>query len=168
MGSMDNTYIYKDKPVFGLDIGFSSIKVLQLQMQKNGKAKVLGYGACNYKPDAVKEGVITDPEALAKSVKKLFEESLVGNISTRRVCIAVPAAKTFTRTMTLPNVKEEDFSDAVRLEAEQYIPAALDDLYIRTQFLPSYLAWRLLLSSPPLAQLPDFLFRLSAAMCLRF
>ena len=126
---MDNTYIYKDKPIFGLDIGFSSIKVLQLHTEKT-KAIIDGYGACNFDASAVSDGVILDPEALAKTVQKLFKENIVGHITTRRICIAVPAARTFTRSMTLPRVAESDFAEAVRLEAEQYIPVPLDQLYI--------------------------------------
>ncbi|PID32481.1 pilus assembly protein PilM [Candidatus Saccharibacteria bacterium] len=124
-----NTFFYRDRPVFGLDIGYNSLKVMQID--SNGKQqRVSGYGVGTFDHAAVKDGVVIDPESIAKSVKSLFDHNLVGEISTNRVVMSVPAAHTFTRPMTLPAMNQKDLCEAVRLEAEQYIPIPLDDLYI--------------------------------------
>jgi type IV pilus assembly protein PilM len=73
---------------------------------------------------------LTDQEGLAKVAKELFENHMIGDITTRRVVIAIPASKTFTRSMTLPKMKPKDLNAAVQLEAEQYIPMPIDDLYL--------------------------------------
>jgi type IV pilus assembly protein PilM len=126
---MNETYFYQDKPVFGLDIGFSSLKVMQISWQ--GKRQVVsGYGVCVFDPDAIEDGVIVDPEKIAKSAFELFNKQLIGDVTTRRVVVAVPAARTFTRTVTLPLLKEKDLDEAVRLETEQYVPVPLDELYV--------------------------------------
>lgn len=44
--------------------------------------------------------------------------------------MAIPASKTFTRSMTLPKLKPGDLAAAVQLEAEQYIPVPINDLYL--------------------------------------
>ncbi|HUP26306.1 MAG TPA: type IV pilus assembly protein PilM [Candidatus Limnocylindrales bacterium] len=124
-----SSYFYKDKPVFGMDIGFSSIKVMQID-QQNKHHKVTGYGVAGFDPGIVKEGIITDPEAIAKAAYDLFSKHLIGDITTRRVALAVPAARTFTRTVTLPKLGNKDLADAVRLETEQYVPVPLEDLYL--------------------------------------
>ncbi len=126
--SNTQTYFYKDKPLFGLDIGYSSAKVMQLIPSKTGHA-VTGYGVIDFEPSAIKDGAIIDPEALAKSLNELFNKRLVGSIDTRRVAIAVPAVRTFNRNMTLPRLDSKDLSEAVRLEAEQYIPVPIDELF---------------------------------------
>ncbi len=123
------SYFYKDKPVFGMDIGFSSIKVMQIE-QRGKHHKVTGYGVAGFDPIAIKDGVIVDPEAIAKVTHELFSKQLIGDITTRRVALAVPAARTFTRTVTLPKLSNKDMADAVRLETEQYVPVPLDDLYL--------------------------------------
>jgi type IV pilus assembly protein PilM len=132
MGSMTKTntsYFYHDKPVFGLDIGFSSLKVMQIDWV--GKKQIVtGYGVTSFEPGTIEEGVIADPEALAKVAYELFNKHLIGEITSRRVAIAIPASRTFNRTITLPKLKNKELADAVRLEAEQYIPVPIDDLYM--------------------------------------
>ena len=131
MGKMNNTnrYFYKDKPIFGLDIGFSSLKVIQLG-QHSHKLKVTGYGSIDFDPTAIVDGIIKEPDLVAKATQKLFSENIIGEINTRRVAMAIPASRTFTRTVRLPKLKTKDLAEAVRLEAEQYIPVPLDELYM--------------------------------------
>ncbi len=131
MGSMKNTntnFFYKDKPLFGLDIGYSSVKVMQIESVKQGHA-VLGYGVIDFDPSAIKDGVIVEPEVVARAIHNLFATGIVGTISTRRVACAIPAVRTFNRNMTLPKLETKDLAEAVRLEAEQYIPVPIDELY---------------------------------------
>jgi type IV pilus assembly protein PilM len=124
-----NTYFYKDKPAFGLDIGFNSLKVMQIVQDKK-QQNVTGYGVTNFDPQAIKDGVIVDVEAVAKAAKALFEHQLVGDITTRRVAIAVPASRTYNRIIKLPKLASKELAEAVRLEAEQYIPLPFDQLYL--------------------------------------
>lgn len=127
---MNNTYFYQDKPVFGLDIGHSTIKVMQIAPGDTKKRAVLGYGVTTFDPSCIVEGVIKDPETIAKAVNKMFDDNLVGDITTRRVNVAVPASRTFTRAITLPKLNKKDMTEAVRMEAEQYIPVPVDELYL--------------------------------------
>lgn len=126
---MSSTHFYKDKPLFGLDIGFNSVKIMQLS-NKGNKHTVTGYGVANFDHKAVNNGVIVDHQHVAKAILELFKGGLVGEITTRRVAFSVPAARTFSRILTLPKLAQKDMKDAVRLEAEQYIPVPLDDLYM--------------------------------------
>lgn len=131
MGSMDknNKYFYKDKPIFGMDIGFNSVKVMQLENSSNG-SRVLGYGIGFFDPKAIKDGVIVDYEMLADTIKKLFEKNIVGEITTKRVAISIPATYTYTHTLNLPPIKDVDLREAVELESEQYIPLPMENLYV--------------------------------------
>jgi type IV pilus assembly protein PilM len=129
---MNQSLLYKDKPLFGLDIGTSSIKVMQLgPSKKNQKSRtILGYGSIQYDKSAVVDGEIVEPELVAKAIKELFETSLIGDITTRRVAMSLPVARTYNRVLSLPVLKSSELGEAVRLEAEQYIPVPIDDLYI--------------------------------------
>ncbi|HSX45004.1 MAG TPA: type IV pilus assembly protein PilM [Candidatus Saccharimonadales bacterium] len=126
---MDNTYFFKDKPLFGLDIGFSSLKVMQLDTSSK-KTVIKGYGTTNFDPTAIVDGLIKEPDLLAQATYSLFEGNIVGQIDTRRVAIAIPASRTFTRTVHLPKLKTKDVGEAIQLEAEQYIPVPLEELYM--------------------------------------
>lgn len=120
---------YKDRPVFGLDLGSSSIKVMQIVNQPKYPV-IVGYGTNSYDSSATKDGVIEKPKLLAKATKELFEKNLIGDIDTKRVNLSVPVARTYSRVMTLPNMDKKDLDEAVRTEAEQYIPVAIQELYI--------------------------------------
>lgn len=129
MGGIKKSYFFKDKPIFGLDIGFSTVKVMQLEQQ--GKMhRVVGYGVGGFDSKAAKDSVIEDFESLATSISELFKKNIIGKITTDRVAIAIPSARTYTRTILLPLIKNNEVEQAVRLEAEQYIPVPIDDLYI--------------------------------------
>jgi len=126
---MNSRYLYKDKPLFGLDIGFSSMKVMQT-MPEGKNAIVAGYGVNRFDPKIIKDGVIIDIPEMAKSAHELFDKYIIGKISTKRVAMSIPAMRTFTRTIKLPKLTNKELEDAVRMEAEQYIPVPVDDLYM--------------------------------------
>lgn len=126
----NSSHFFKDKALFGLDIGTSSIKIMQLESKGNGKHRVRGYGIGGYNNKAIDNGVIVDFKLLAGSVKELFKSHIIGEINTRRVAVSIPANRTFTRAMTLPLIKDSELMQAVQLEAEQYIPMPIDELYI--------------------------------------
>jgi type IV pilus assembly protein PilM len=138
MGSMkqaDKTYtkktlFFEDKPLFGLDIGDGSLRVIQLDMSYK-KPRVKGYGSVQFDPAAVnKDGVVMKPEIIAKESVKLFQKQLVGDITTKRVAVALPASRTLSRVLHMPKIDKKDLDEAVRTEANQYIPASPDDLYM--------------------------------------
>lgn len=124
------TFFYRDKPVFGLDIGFNTIKVLQLD-SSGKKTSVAGYGVVKFDEKAIKDGIIVDFEALAQATMDLFSKNIIGSINTRRVAATIPAAKAYSRVITLSaELSRKDLAEAVQLEAAQYIPIPLDELYL--------------------------------------
>lgn len=126
---MNNRYFYRDKPIFGLDIGFNSIKVMQVDVA-NKQQLVRGYGVARFDSSAVHDGEIVKPETIAKAAFELFDKHLVGSINTRRVAVGIPAARTFNRNVILPKLRSQEINDALRTEAEQYIPLPVDELYM--------------------------------------
>ncbi|HVX24344.1 MAG TPA: type IV pilus assembly protein PilM [Candidatus Saccharimonadales bacterium] len=128
-------YFFHDKPLFGLDIGHGSLKVMQLAGggKVGGKLhppRVVGYGFATFDKAAQQNGVVVQPEIIAKAALDLFEHHLVGDITTRRVALAIPTYRTFTRSMQLPKLKPSKLAEAVQLEAEQYISLPLNELYL--------------------------------------
>lgn len=120
--------LYKEKPVFGFDIGRSSVKVMQID-QSGKMPVVIGYGSTSFNPDAVTNGRVVDPIEVAKQTYALFAKELVGVITTKRVAVSLPNEHSFSRIITLPKMEPKDVATAVKLEAEQSIPVPIDDLY---------------------------------------
>lgn len=120
---------YKDKPVFGFDIGRSSIKIMQID-QSAKTSRVIGYGTASFDSGAINEhGVVTDPEAIIKTAHDLMTKDMVGSITTNRVAISLPNANSFSRVLTLPKMDEKDLKAAVSSEVDQSIPLPSEDLY---------------------------------------
>lgn len=120
---------FKDKPLFGLDIGYGSLKVIQIDTSSK-KHTVTGYGAITFDPLAVKDGAIVDPEKIAKPAQELFSKHLIGDITTRRVVLSLPASRTFNRNVHFPKLTQKELADAVAVEIEQYVPVASSELYV--------------------------------------
>ena len=102
-----------------------------MQCDTHGKQpRVLGYGTAVFDPVAVDDGVIVKPEIIAEATKKMFETDFNGGLTTRRVALALPAYRSFSRSMQLPKLGGDELRQAVELEAEQYIPVPLKELYL--------------------------------------
>jgi type IV pilus assembly protein PilM len=129
VGKENTSYFFKDKPIFGLDIGHGSLKVMQID-QSSKKARVIGYGSATFDGNAIKDGVVMDHAAVAKATFELFKNRLIGDITTNRAVVAIPSYRTFSRLITLPPLTGKDLHEAVTMEAEQYIPMPLEELYL--------------------------------------
>lgn len=132
MGSINKTpQLFQPKPVFGLDIGSTSLKAIQISHDNpHGEPRLVGYGTVDFDGSAINEGVIEKPEVIAEAATRLFKKELIGAITTKRVAIAIPAYRAFTRSMQLPALKPSERKDAVTLEAEQYLPMPLESVYL--------------------------------------
>jgi type IV pilus assembly protein PilM len=127
---MGTVKFYKDEPLFGLDIGHASLKAMQIDNTVGKPAVVTGYGISSFESNAIQNGVIVKPEAIAKAVHNLFEKNLVGAIPSRRVACSLPTSRTFSRPMKIPVLEHEAILEAIHLEAEQYIPIPINNLYL--------------------------------------
>lgn len=122
-------HFYTDKPIFGLDIGRSSLKVMQLE-HSGQKPEITGYGTVDFDLGALDEGVIVKPDVISAAMHDLFGNRLVGEITTRRVAMTLPGYRTFTRSIQLPKLGQDELKEAVQLEVEQYVPIPLAELYL--------------------------------------
>ncbi len=126
-------FFYKDTPLIGLDISHSGIKVMSVDGRK---WLVNGYGSVDVDPKKMRESLENSSSTfLADTLKELMSKSIVGTISGTRVAVAVPTARSYTRTFTLPDSAEKSLDEAVSLEAEQYIPVPISTLYIDYQII---------------------------------
>jgi type IV pilus assembly protein PilM len=121
--------VYHDQPIFGFDLGSRTAKMIQLK-HAGKQMEVVGYGNATFPEDAIVEGIIVDPQEIVAALKPLLKDMSYGRINATRVAASLPVAKVFTRMLELPPMNPTDLGQAVRLEAEQYIPVPLADLYI--------------------------------------
>ncbi len=121
-----------DEPIFALDIGHSTMKIMEVNSLNPDKPAIIGYGISGIYNDTTlgPNGDIVRQEDLAAAMIDLFKNRLVGTITTKKVACTIPTSHTFSRLVTLPKLENSQIDEAVRLEVEQYVPMPVDSLYI--------------------------------------
>lgn len=119
------------KPFFGLDIGTSSIKVVQLV--KDGKLnKLAAIGSATTPLRGLASESELDHRTMAEIIKKLVQDS---KITSDSVVTALPEAQVFTRVIEMPALSDQEVASAIKWEAEQYIPLPLSEVTLDYQIL---------------------------------
>lgn len=118
---------YHDKPIIGVDIGQTGIKVMAVDPKK---WQVVGYGSIDLDPAKVQKSLDEDDGYLAQNIRSLISDKLVGVLPSNHTIIGVPTSRTFSRTFTVPVKAESTLADAVEIEADQYIPIPTGSLYV--------------------------------------
>ncbi len=118
----------KTANALGIDIGTSSIKVVQLK-KKGGKAILETYGALALGPYAKTEvGTVTNlpAEDIARALVDVMKES---NITTKSGVVAIPSSSSLIFTISLPSkVTESELPNVVPIEARKYIPLPITEV----------------------------------------
>lgn len=120
-------YFYKDKPVIGLDISQTSLKIMAINPKK---MSVIGYGSLDVDPTKLQQSLDGDGTFLTEQLQLLLREKVVGKLPSNHVIMSIPSSKTYARAISLPGDIKGDLLEAVRLEVDQYIPVPADQLYI--------------------------------------
>lgn len=126
------TLFFKDKPVIGIDISSTGVKVMAVDPKRS---LVLGYGSLDLDPRLVKESLEAQNDYLGESITKLINEKLIGSLPSNHAIVSIPTAKSFSRTFKLPSSAEKNLKEAVEIEADQYIPIPLSALYLDYQVI---------------------------------
>lgn len=119
--------LYHDKPIIGLDISQTGIKVMSINPKK---WLVTGYGSVDLDPAKVQASLNNEDDYLSKNLQALLKDNLVGTLASSHTVLGVPTGRTFTRTFTIPASAEKTLHDAVEIEVDQYIPIPMGSLYV--------------------------------------
>lgn len=118
---------YKDKPIIGLDISQTGVKVMAVDPKK---WLVLGYGSIDLDPAKVQKSLDSNDPYLADNIASLLNEKVIGSLPSDQAIIGIPTGKTFSRTFAIPAKAESTLADAVEIEVDQYIPIPMNSLYV--------------------------------------
>src|SRR6266849_6494910 len=116
----------RSRQSFGLDIGTSAVKVVQLQESEGGWT-LTALGSAALLPDAIADGVIKDGPAVVAAIKEAVAKA---GVTSRDAAIAVAGRELITKKVQLPEVPPKELRDAVQLEAEHHIPFAIEEVFL--------------------------------------
>lgn len=121
----------KRSPV-GLDIGSGYLKVVQLKDTKGGYELEL-FDMLPLPPELIVDGSIIDSLRLIDSLKELVRKA---KLKTKDVVISMAGhSSVIIKRVSLPDMSEEELSESIKFEAEQYIPFDIEDVNLDFQIL---------------------------------
>ncbi|MGF1572498.1 MAG: type IV pilus assembly protein PilM [Sumerlaeia bacterium] len=122
--------MFGSKSVVGLDIGTNKVKAVQLQ-RKGQKLILERIGVAEIYPDGNRD-VPSLQVARANAVKRALVE---GKFNAKYCVVSVNGESIIVRYIQLPKMPEDELKNALRWEAEEYIPYSLDEVNIDSVIL---------------------------------
>jgi type IV pilus assembly protein PilM len=121
----------KKKEVVGIDIGSSSVKLVQLKEQKDSY-QLLSAGIVPLPPEAIVDNTLMDNSAIAGAIRTLVASL---GVKVTDVACSISGNSVIIRKITLPVMPVEELEDQITWEAEQYIPFDINDVNMDFQVL---------------------------------
>ena len=122
--------------VLGIDIGSSSIKVVEVK-KKDGKAVLVTYGMIGLGPYADTDvGRVTNlpVEKITEALNETLKQS---GVTTKKGALAIPVQSSLIFTIEIPpNVKKDEMASVVTTEARRYIPVPITEVSLDWFLLP--------------------------------
>jgi type IV pilus assembly protein PilM len=118
--------------IIGLDIGSHSIKIVELKESKGGAWKLVKFGLHKLPAEAIVDGAIMNSAAVVEGIRDLVARH---KIKTREVATSVSGHSVIIKKITLPAMTEDELTESIQWEAEQYIPFSINDVNLDTQIL---------------------------------
>jgi type IV pilus assembly protein PilM len=121
----------KSKGIVGLDIGSSSVKVVECAVKNRG-IDLLNVGVAPLPPEAIVQGAFLNSGAIAEAIQEA-----IGNagIKTKNVATAVSGHSVIVKKVNLPSMTRDELEESIRWEAEQYIPFDINEVNLDFQIL---------------------------------
>ena len=125
-------FFTKRKDVVGVDIGTTSIKVVQLRGQ-DGAYQLQHAGIIPLPPEAIVDNSLMDTSSIVDAVKNVLKNLGVKDAD---VASSISGNSVIIRKISLPAMPLDELEEQLQWEAEQYIPFDINDVYIDFQILP--------------------------------
>lgn len=125
----------KEASILGVDIGTSSIKIVQLRKEKE-RAILETYGELALGPYAklkVGQAVKLPEDKIIEALKDLLKEA---NAKARTAVVAIPLASSFITVINLPFSLGDNLSEVIQMEARKYVPVPLSEVILDWWILP--------------------------------
>ena len=126
MGIFSNPTSY-----LGIDIGTSSIKMVELENYKN-QARLKTYGYADISTNILRSNIDKNNQIIANHIVDLVAKS---NVQTRQVVSALPTFSVFNFIISIAPIPKKDLPAAIKWEAKKYIPIPIDDMILDWKIL---------------------------------
>lgn len=136
LGVSSRRLFNNETSVVGVDVGLSSVKMVQLRKDK-GRGILETYGELAVGPYAelaVGQAANATPEQIVKLIKDLTKEA---NITATSAVFSIPLRSSLLTVIELPSVENAKLEEVVPLEARKYIPVPVSEVVLDWWKVPS-------------------------------
>jgi len=126
-------FLPKKKEIVGLDIGSSSIKLVELKEGKKGY-RLQSLALSPLPPEAIVDGALMDSVTIIDAIKDLIGQA---KTKTKSAVTSVSGHSVIVKKITLPFMTEAELEESIQWESERYIPFDINDVNIDFQILAS-------------------------------
>ncbi len=127
--SLSSLFSKEVKSVLGVDIGTSSVKVVQLRREK-GRVILETYGAIALGPYAgveIGRATALPADKIAEALKDVIREA---NVTTKDAAVSIPYSSSLVSIIRLPATVEKQLAQVVPIEARKYIPVPINEVLL--------------------------------------
>lgn len=121
----------KQDDLVGIDIGSSSVKLIQLRQVKEGY-ELVHLGMAALPPETIVDHSVMDSVTLVDCLRDLVENQ---KVKTKNVATSVSGHSVIIRNIYLPNMTSDEVEASIEWEAEQYIPFEISEVNLDFQIL---------------------------------
>jgi type IV pilus assembly protein PilM len=126
----------KSREIVGIDIGSSSVKLVQLSEQK-GSYSLKNAGILPLPSEAIVDNSLMDTTSIVETIRDLVKS--LGSKVVDASC-SISGNSVIIRKISLPAMTPEELEDQIAWEAEQYIPFDINDVNLDFEILDSDLS----------------------------
>lgn len=117
---------FEGKNLIGVDIGTSSVKVVQVRQSKKG-VHLVKYGVEPLPPQSIVDGHVMNGGAVVDALGKIFRDLRIGQ---REVALSISGHSVIIKKLNLPLMKRDELEEQIQWEAEQHIPYEISEVEI--------------------------------------
>ncbi|MCB0308237.1 MAG: type IV pilus assembly protein PilM [Bdellovibrionales bacterium] len=121
----------RSKNLVGLDIGSSSVKLVELKSGKNGY-ELVHFRMAPLPPEAIVDGAIMNSSAVVDALVDIITSE---KLKTKQVATSVSGNSVIVKKIKLPQMTPEELEESIQWEAEQYIPFDIGDVNLDVHIL---------------------------------
>lgn len=108
---------------FALDIGTNALRVAQLRTGISGQSwDLVGYGYVPMDDRIIKTDTVEGKKKLGDLIMTVVGQS---GVKSKDIVIGFPSSKTFTTVIDLPDMPENELTNTIKYQIDQYIPMSV-------------------------------------------
>jgi type IV pilus assembly protein PilM len=123
---------FGSKGLIGLDIGSSSVKLVELNRKARGGFELTHLGVAPVPNEAIVQGAFLNSGAIVEAIREALGKA---KTRTRLAAAAVSGHSVIVKKVSLPQMTRAELEEQIRWEAEQYIPFDVNEVNLDFQIL---------------------------------